>query len=52
MGITVSYWESEEAIRHWKENSEHQIAQKFGKQGWYEHYFIRVARVGRAYENE
>jgi heme-degrading monooxygenase HmoA len=27
-GITVSYWESEEAIRQWKHNAEHQIAQE------------------------
>ena len=26
MGITVSYWESLEAIKAWKENSEHLLA--------------------------
>jgi heme-degrading monooxygenase HmoA len=24
LGITVSYWESLEAIRNWKQNAEHQ----------------------------
>ena len=47
--ITISYWESEEAIRDWKANFEHQTAQKQGRKLWYEHYEIRDARVERAY---
>lgn len=47
--ITISYWESEECIRAWKAQIDHQIAQKQGKKLWYEHYQIRVARVERAY---
>ena len=31
VGITVSYWESLEAIKAWKQNSEHLIAQQKGK---------------------
>src|SRR5215469_8851038 len=30
LGITVSYWESEDAIRRWKTHSEHRIAQEAG----------------------
>jgi len=26
LGITVSYWQSEDAIRNWKAHSEHRIA--------------------------
>lgn len=48
-GITVSYWESLEAIAAWRANAEHQIAQAMGKSTWYEHYELRVARVERAY---
>lgn len=48
-GITVSYWESEEAIRHWKAHSEHQVAQETGKRTWYGDYTLRVAKVERAY---
>ena len=47
--ITVSYWDSEESIRAWKAHIEHQAAQERGRQAWYEHYEIRVARVERAY---
>jgi heme-degrading monooxygenase HmoA len=48
LGITVSYWDSEESIRNWKANAEHQVAQQSGKRVWYEHYALRVARVERA----
>lgn len=46
-GITVSYWESEEAIRNWKANAEHQTAQARGKSEWYQHFMTRVAKVER-----
>ena len=48
-GITVSYWTSEEAIRNWKANAEHRIAQETGKSRWYADYQLRVAKVERAY---
>ncbi len=46
-GITVSYWESEEAIRAWKEHALHQVAQRRGKSEWYNKYALRVAKVER-----
>ncbi|MFC7440551.1 antibiotic biosynthesis monooxygenase family protein [Laceyella putida] len=49
LGITVSYWESEEAIRAWKEHAAHQIAQERGKVEWYLNYAVRVAKVERDY---
>ncbi|GEQ73820.1 hypothetical protein CTTA_0825 [Comamonas testosteroni] len=48
-GITVSYWESEEAIRQWKHNAEHQIAQEKGHTTWYQYFELRIAKVERAY---
>jgi heme-degrading monooxygenase HmoA len=48
-GITVSYWESAEAIAGWKADLEHLAAQERGKSTWYEHYELRVAKVERAY---
>jgi heme-degrading monooxygenase HmoA len=49
LGITVSYWSSEEAIRNWKMNSEHRVAQKHGMARWYEDFVVRIAKVERAY---
>jgi heme-degrading monooxygenase HmoA len=49
LGITVSYWESEEAIRRWREHAEHQIAQAQGRARWYACFELRVCKVERAY---
>jgi len=49
IGITVSYWESLEAIKNWKENAQHLVAQKMGKEKWYEQYHLRIAKVEREY---
>lgn len=49
VGITVSYWRDEAAIRAWKENVEHRKAQHGGKETWYAEYQVRVAKVERAY---
>lgn len=48
-GITVSYWESEAAIANWKANIDHKAARDYGRQHWYAHYELRVAKVERAY---
>ena len=48
LGITVSYWESEEAIAHWRADAEHRVAQAHGHGKWYAEFFTRVARVERA----
>ncbi|MDH5835414.1 antibiotic biosynthesis monooxygenase family protein [Luteimonas kalidii] len=48
-GITVAYWESEEAIRAWRDHAEHAAARERGRAGWYSHFELRVARVERAY---
>ena len=49
VGITVSYWASEEAILAWRRNAEHTIAREQGRKTWYREYELRVAKVERAY---
>lgn len=51
-GITASYWTSLSAIAGWKANAEHRLAQKNGRQTWYDHYEIRIAKVERAYSKQ
>ena len=48
-GITVIYYKDEASIVAWKANAKHLAAQKIGKQRWYSHYEMRVAKVERAY---
>ena len=50
IGITVSYWESLEAIAQWKSHAEHRIAQERGRNEWYAAYKIRIAKVEREYQ--
>ncbi|QIA07274.1 antibiotic biosynthesis monooxygenase family protein [Draconibacterium halophilum] len=47
LGITVSYWESLEAMKEWKQNIDHLQAQKLGKEKWYKKYKLRVVHVVR-----
>ena len=47
-GITVSYWQSLDAIARWKADAEHRAAQEAGKRVWYADYALRIARVERA----
>lgn len=49
LGITVSYWESLEAIQKWKQNERHLIAQRRGMSEWYLRYKTRVCKVERDY---
>ncbi len=50
LGITVSYWESLEAVAAWKQNSAHLVAQARGRDVWYETFKVRICRVERDYE--
>lgn len=49
VGITVSYWRDEAAILAWKRDTEHEKAQRGGREAWYESYEVRIAKVERAY---
>lgn len=50
LGITVSYWVDEAALIAWKRRAQHLLAQKLGRERWYSHYTLRVAKVERAYD--
>lgn len=49
LGITVSYWDSLEAIKNWKNNLEHLAAQKLGHEKWYSSFKTRISKVERDY---
>ena len=52
LGITVSYWNSLEAIKHWKQNADHIEAREKGRSIWYSKFKVRICRVERDYEFE
>ena len=48
-GITVSYWQTEDAILAWRRHLEHAAIRERGRSDWYERYELRVAKVERGY---
>ena len=50
VGITVSYWESLEAIQQWKQHTDHLVAQQKGIKNWYAHYNVKICKVEREYD--
>jgi len=50
VGITVSYWKTLDAIKQWKQQTEHVLAQQKGRQDWYSWYNVRICKVEREYE--
>ncbi len=49
VGITVSYWTDLESIKAWKQNAEHILAQRRGKDVWYAEFKTRISKVERDY---
>jgi heme-degrading monooxygenase HmoA len=47
--IALSYWPDEQSIRAWKSHPEHVLAQRAGKERWYESYSVQVANIAREY---
>lgn len=49
IGLSISYWESLEAIAQWKANTDHLFAQQKGIKDWYSWYKVRICLVEREY---
>lgn len=47
--IALSYWPDLESIRNWKADAEHLVAQRLGRQRWYDAYEVQIAQVMREY---
>ncbi|OQR55783.1 antibiotic biosynthesis monooxygenase [Bacillus sp. CDB3] len=50
LGITISYWDSLEAIENWKKNALHKEAKKRGHEQWYENFHLRICLVEKEYK--
>lgn len=49
LGITVSYWESLDAIKKWKLHTEHMEAREKGRSMWYNAFKVRICKVEHEY---
>ena len=45
LGITVSYWQSRQAIKAWGRHADHRIAQEYGRNELYSWFQLRIAEV-------
>jgi len=50
IGLSISYWESLDAIANWKANTDHLFAQQKGIKDWYSWYKVRICLVEREYD--
>jgi heme-degrading monooxygenase HmoA len=50
--IAISYWESENDIKRWHDDTKHAVAQKLGKEKWYTSYVVEVVEIKRSYSFE
>jgi heme-degrading monooxygenase HmoA len=46
--LTVVWWEDEETLKVWREAERHRVAQRAGRERWYEYYKMDVAEVVRS----
>ena len=49
LGLTVSYWDSLQAIAAWRAAAEHRAARDQGRAHWYSGYELQVVKIERAY---
>jgi len=47
--IAISYWQNQEQIKQWKQESKHLVAQKLGQTIWYKSYTVQIVEVVREY---
>lgn len=47
--ISLSWWEHEDAIKHWKQNVQHKLAQNEGKTSIFSSYKINILTSIREY---
>jgi len=46
--LTLVWWQDEDTLRQWRTNARHLVAQKAGRERWYQYYKLEVAEVKRS----
>lgn len=46
--LTLVWWENEEGLKAWREQARHRVAQRTGREKWYEYYKLEVAEIVRS----
>jgi len=45
--LTLVWWQDDVTLRAWREQARHRVAQRTGRERWYEYYKLEVAEVIR-----
>jgi heme-degrading monooxygenase HmoA len=45
--IAISYWQSLQQIKDWKNDPEHRLAQKKGREKWYKSVNVEICQIVR-----
>ena len=45
--ISISYWQNQQQIKQWKQDTSHLLAQERGKAKWYKSYKVQVVEIKR-----
>ena len=48
--LTLVWWQDEETLRAWRTHARHLLAQRMGRERWYEYYKIEVGEILRGNE--
>lgn len=49
--LAISYWPDQQSIQKWKQDTEHTLAQQFGRDKWYQSYTVQVVEIKREYSH-
>lgn len=50
--LLVVRWQDMETLKAWTEDTRHVIAQRLGREKWYQYFKVEVAEVARSYGSE
>jgi heme-degrading monooxygenase HmoA len=45
--VSIIHWQDEVTLADWRNDVRHQVAQRAGREKWYEYYKIEIAQVVR-----
>jgi heme-degrading monooxygenase HmoA len=46
--LSIVWWQDDETMQAWREHARHLVAQRLGRERWYECYSIEVAEIIRS----
>ena len=49
-GITISYWQNDEAAIAWRDHPEHAAIRDAGRDRWYVSYSLHISKIERSYD--